>query len=142
LSDFAEHTDDFKANAVEQDGRANGRASGKYVLQKLPADDGDAARFGIVLIVEPAAWADRDIADLVVLGRNAEDLAVGGTIIADGANVLAVEYGGKILEGTGLAADSEVILISEVVSASGLSAAFDGGNAAGEGKHNVLAEVF
>ena len=141
LADFAEHTDNFEADAIEQDGRANGRASREYVLQKLPADNGHSARFGIVLIVEPAARANGNIADLVVLGRNAEDLSVGGTIIADGANVLAVEYRGKILERASLAADGEVILISEMVSAAGLSAAFDGGDAAGEGEHDVLAEI-
>src|ERR1019366_8945589 len=102
-----------------------GRASGEYVLQQLPADDGHSPRFGVVLIVEPAARADGDIADLVVFGRNAEDLAVSRTIIADRPNVLAVEYGGKILEGASLAADGEVVLISEMVSAAGLSAAFN-----------------
>ena len=135
------HADDFKADAIEQDGRAHGRASGKYVLQQLPANHGDPARFGVVLIVEPAARPHGDIADLVVLGRNAEHLAVGGTVIADGANVLAVEHGGKILERARLAANGEVILISEMVGAAGLRAAFDGGNASGEGEHDVLAEV-
>ena len=33
LSDFAEHPDNLKANTIEQDGRAHGRASREYVLQ-------------------------------------------------------------------------------------------------------------
>src|ERR1019366_724848 len=127
--------------AVEQEGRAHGRASGEYVLQKLPANDGHAARFGIVLIVEPAARADGDIANLVVLGRDAKDLAVGGSVIADGANVFAVEHRRNILERAGLAADGEVILISEMVSAAGLRAAFNGGDASREGEHDVLAKI-
>ena len=93
LPDLAEHADDFEANVVEQDGRADGGASGKNVLQQFPANDGHAAGFGVVLIVEPAAGADGNIADLVVLGRDAEDLSVGRTVIADGANVFAVEHG-------------------------------------------------
>src|SRR5712692_10508580 len=95
LPHFAEHPDNFKADSIEQEGRADGRASGEYVLQKLPADDGHSSRFGIVLIVEPAPRADRNIADLVVFRRDSEDLAVGGTIIADGANVLAIEQDRK-----------------------------------------------
>ena len=141
LPDLAEHADDFKANAIEQDGRAHRRASGKYVLQQLPADDGHAPGFGVVLIVEPAARADGHIADLVVLGSDAEDLAVGGTVIADRANVFAIEHGRNVLMRARLAANGEVILISEMVGAAGLRAAFDRRDASGEGKHDVLAEI-
>ena len=49
LPDLAEHADDFEADAIEQNGRAHGGASGKDVLQQFPADDGDAARFSVVL---------------------------------------------------------------------------------------------
>src|SRR5208282_2784330 len=93
LPDLAEHPDNFEANAIEQDGRAHGWASGEYVLEQFPTDDGHPARFGIVLIVEPAARADGDRADLVVLGRDTEHLAVRGAVVADRANVFAVETG-------------------------------------------------
>ena len=33
LSNFSDYADNFEADAVEQDGRTRGRASGKYVLQ-------------------------------------------------------------------------------------------------------------
>ena len=141
LPDFSEHADDFKTNVIEQDGRADGGASGEDVLQQFPADDGHAAGFGVVLIVEPAAGTYGNIADLVVLGCDAEDLSAGRTVIADGADVFAVEHGGKIFERARLAADGEVILVGEMVGASGLGAAFDGGRAAGEGEHDVLAEI-
>ena len=142
LPDLAEHPDNFEANAIEQNGRAHGRASREYVLQQLPADDRHAPRFRIVLIVEPATRAHGNVADLVIFGRDAEDLATGGTIIADRANVFAIEHRGNILERARLAANREIILIREMVGAAGLRAAFDGGDAPGEGEHDVLAEVF
>src|SRR5271169_131965 len=141
LADFAEHTDNLEADAIEQNGRAYGRTAGEYVFQQLPADHGHSPRLGIVLVIEPAAGADGHIADLVVFRRNAEDLAIGGPVVADGANVLAVEYRGKILERARLAANGEIILISEMVSAAGLRAAFDRGDTPGEAEHDVLAKI-
>src|SRR5260370_1352199 len=98
-------------------------------------------RFGVVLVVEPAPRADRNIADLVVFRCDSENLAVGGTIIADGPNVLAVEHRRDMLERAGLTANGDVILIREMVSAARLRAAFDGGNTAWEGEHDVLAKI-
>ena len=141
LPDLAEHADNFEANAIEQDGRTHRRASGKYVFQKLPADHGHSPGLRVVRIIEPAARANRDIADPVILGRNAKDLAVGGTVITDRANVFAVEHGRNILEQASLGADGEVILVSEMVGAAGLSAAFHRGDTSGEGEHDVLAKV-
>ena len=110
-------------------------------FSKLPAHDGDTARFGVVLIVEPAAGTDGNISNLVVLGHDAKDLAVGGTIIADGSNVLAIQHWRKIFKRARFAADGEVILISEAVSAAGLRVAFNRRDASGEGEHDVLAKV-
>src|SRR6202030_805816 len=140
LTDLAKHADNLEANAVEQNERAHRRAAGKYVLQLFPADNRDPARFIIVSVTEPASGADRDIADLAVFGRNSKALSICGAIIADRANVFAVQDGRKILKRARLIADSQVILIGEMVGTAGLRAPFDGGNAAGEGKHNVLTQ--
>src|SRR5277367_4594774 len=81
LPDFAQHPDNFEAHAIQQDGRAYGWPPGKYVFQQLPANHGNSARFGIVFVIEPATGTNGNISNLVVLGDNAKNLSVGGTII-------------------------------------------------------------
>ena len=95
----------------------------------------------VVFVVEPAAGLDGHIADLVVLGSDAEDLAVGRAVIADRANVFAIQHRRHELQRARLAPNGEVIAIRKMVGAAGLRAAFDGRNASGEGEHDVLAEV-
>src|ERR1700690_2249284 len=117
LPHLAEHANNLKAYTVEQDGRTHRWAAGKYVFQKLPADYGHASRFAVVLLIEPATRAHRDGSNLVIFRRDPKNLAIGGTILTDRPNVLAVEHRRKILERASLTANGEIIPISEMVGA-------------------------
>src|SRR5208282_5859429 len=104
----------------------------------FPSNYGDPPPLPIVLIIEPAAGRDGSITNLAVLGRDAEHLAAGRAIIADGPDILALEDRGNCTQEFRLIADGEVIAISYVVRLSRLVAAGHCGNPAGKYKHNVL----
>src|SRR5207248_4671991 len=94
----------------------------------------------VVFIVEPASGANRDRADLVVLRRDAKYLAVGGSVVADGADVLAVNHWRDRAQGASFPFDREVVVKVEVVRLPALQAALDGRNASREHEHDVLAQ--
>jgi len=48
---------------------------------------------GIVLVVEPAPSSNRHVANIAVLGNHAENLPVGGSVIAYRADVVALQHG-------------------------------------------------
>src|SRR3984885_5602843 len=94
----------------------------------------------VVFIIEPASGLDWSIADLAVLGNDAEDLPVGGSIVAHGADVLALQHGGNGAQKFGLIADREVVAISQVVGLSRLVASGNRRDASRKSKHNVLTQ--
>src|SRR5579864_8384522 len=108
--------DDVEAHAIEEHGRADGGPAGENIFQQFPSDNRQTPVLRVVLVVEPASCADGDGADLVILGRDAEDLAVGRSVLAHGANILAVDDGGDGLQGVGIAAQRHVVVIGEVIS--------------------------
>ena len=71
--------------------------------------------FIIVLIVEPAAGTQRDSANLVVFGDDAEDLSVSRTVIADRTDVFPIDHGRDRAHSVGFIADRNVIFIGEMV---------------------------
>ena len=81
-----------------------------------------------------------NVANLVVVGGHAEDLAVGGAVVADGANVFAIQHRRQCAHELRLIANRQIVFVGEVISLSGLRAALDGRNASGKHKHNVLSE--
>src|ERR1700731_2603133 len=94
----------------------------------------------VVFIIEPASGLDWSIADLAVLGNDAEDLAIGGSIVAYGADVLALQHWRNGAQKFGLVADREVVAISQVVGLSRLVASGNRRDASRKNKHNVLTQ--
>ncbi len=141
LSNFCQHTDDVKTNFVQQQRSPDRWAAGKDVLEQFPSHHGNPAMLRVVFIVEPATRSDGDISDLVIDRRHAKHLAVGGSVVADRANVLAIDHWRKHAQRVGFIANREVIVVGEMIGLARLQAARHGGNPSGENKHNVLAKI-
>src|SRR5207302_7737155 len=60
---------------------------------------------------KPAAGANVNGADVVVDGIYPEDFAIGAGVIADSADVLAVEHRGHVANRLGVIADGEIIAV-------------------------------
>src|SRR5258708_33079793 len=113
----------------------------RSVLQQLPSVHRDAASLRVVRFVEPSPGFDGDVTDLVVVGSHAKNLPVGRSVVADGADVLAIQDRRQSSHKLGVVADRQIVLVRKVVSLAGLRAAFDRGNAPREHEHDILPEV-
>jgi hypothetical protein len=139
-ANLGDHADYVEADSVQENRGPDGGASREHVFEQFPSHHGDAAALSVVLVIEPAPRIDGYIANLVVVGGHAEDLAVGRTVIADGADIFAIQHRGYGTYELRLLADRKVIRVGEVVSSPGLRAALDRGNASGKHEHYVLSE--
>ena len=137
---LSDHADHIKTHPIQQDGGPHRRPPGKHILEQLPSHNGHAAAFTVVLIVEPAAWFHRHIANPVVVRGNSEDLSIGGSIIANRAYVFAVENRRQCADKFGLGPHRQVVSVCEIVCLPGLSAARDCRDAPGKHEHDVLSE--
>src|ERR1035438_981853 len=99
-----------------------------------------AERLRVVLGIEPAAGFYRNVANLVVVGGHAENLAVGRSVVADCADVFSIQYGRQRAHELSLVANRQVIFIGEVIGLPGQRTAFDGRNPPRKHKHDVLSE--
>ena len=95
MANHGEHPDHLEAHAVEEDGIADGGASGKHIACHLASENADAAALVIVFVIDPSPYLERDRAHLVVNGRHAGDLSVGAGVVADGADIVARNQGGN-----------------------------------------------
>src|SRR5581483_619557 len=141
LANLLHYSDNVEADPIQQDGAADCGPARKHFFQQLPSHHCDPAVFAVVFIVEPAPRTDRNIADLGVSGRNPENLAVGAAEPADRANVFAVQHRRNRAQELGFAANGDIIVVTEVIFLARLQAAFNRGNPAGKGEHDVLAEL-
>jgi len=135
-----ERSDDFKANAIQQDRAAHGRTSGEQCAADFVADDDYRSSLDVVHLIQPSALSDRKVADLIEHGGHAQNLTAGLEEIADGANVAPRNhrcgggYAGALLENV------LIISIGQVVLAQGSEAAIHSRGAARPDKHHVFAQ--
>ena len=139
-ANFIDHADDVETDSVEKNRGTHGRTSGEHVLEHFPSHDGHAAALGVVFIVEPAAGTDGHVANLVVIGGHAEDLAVGRAVVADGADVFTIQHWRQSADELRLLANGGIIGIGKVISLPGLCAALDCRDASGKHEHYVLSQ--
>ena len=136
-----QHADDLKANVVERDGVADGGASGKNVAPHHRAQYRHAAMLALILSVQPATGIHLDGADISIHRQNAEDLAVGAGVFADGANVVALKDGRDVADHVRIGLNGFVVAEGQMVRLRNRCAACSpAGNAAAVNEHDVLAD--
>ena len=118
FADLFDNADDVEVNAVQQDGAAHRRPAGKHILEQFPAHNGNTTMLSIVFLVEPAPRVHGHGADVGVLGSNTENLAIGAAILADSADIFAVQHRREGTQELGFIADCEVVIIGKVIWAS------------------------
>src|ERR1700676_167119 len=139
-TDALHSTDHFKPDVIEKNGSSNRRPSGKKVPRQFVAEDNHVAFLSFVQTIQPSPLLERKIPDLVVLGLHAGNLPVGAGKLADGPDVIAEKHRRSIAYVGSLLADVHIVLAGEQIFAGRIHAPGDCGSAAGEDKHNVLAE--
>src|SRR5215469_4780045 len=135
-----EAANDFKAHAVDEDEGADRGPAGEERFEQLVPKDDDVATLVKVELIDPAAFLEREEADLVELRLDPEDFDAGGGEFADLVQVGARQHGGGVAN-VGSLPDVEVVLMGEQVRTGGVHAALDHGRAAGEDEHDVAAEL-
>src|SRR5438094_605260 len=89
MSDTLQGTNHLKTNSIHQDCLANRRPSRKEHPPRFIADHDDCAFLRIVQLIEPAAFIDRQISNLIEVSWHAHHLTAALKIIADRANITA-----------------------------------------------------
>src|ERR1700756_3254830 len=89
VADFLEGPDHRKANAIQKNRRAYSGASGKQGAPNFIAQHDHGSALRVIQFVEPAAFIDGQVADLVEIGGNTQDLAASLVEITERANVVA-----------------------------------------------------
>ena len=140
VADSLDHADHFKANSVEQDGRANRLPAGVEVLQHLVAQHGDQPLLRFVVLIEPATIGQRQITDDVVVRWDSADFAVGVVVGADLANIQPRQHRRGRANVRRFLQDVLIILVGEVVVPGRTHIAGDGGSASGKDEHDVFAQ--
>ena len=94
-----------------------------------------------IFLVDPAPRAHVNGADFVVLRHDAEDLAVGAGVLADGADVFTAQYRRYVAHRLGIVADGEVVTVVELVGARRDLAAGHCRYLPAEDEHDILADI-
>jgi hypothetical protein len=132
--------DHFEAQAIDQDERADRGAAREQRLLQFVAEDNDIAALQAVQFIEPAAFFQGQVTDLVEIRIGAQDFAAASGEFADLVQIVAGDDGAGIADEAGVS-DVAVILIGEQVGAGRIHVALDGGSAAREQEHDVFAEL-
>ena len=140
VADFLQGANHGEADAVEQNGGADGWTPWKQRAPNFVADDDYGALLRIVHGIDPAAFVDRKVANLVDVGGHAHDLAAGLEKVAHRSDVVAGYYGGSRADAGAFAKNVFVIFVSQIVLAQGGEAALHYGSATGPDEHYVLAQ--
>src|SRR5208283_211923 len=138
-ADALQRAHHLEAVAIEQNKRANGRASGEKVAPHLVAEDDDVPLLYFVKVVEPAPLQQREITNSVVLGFGSRELSAGAGELADRVHVVGGKNGSDGLDVRRFLADVEVILVGEPVVACRVHAALEGRSATWVEHHDVFA---
>src|ERR1700751_3494434 len=140
VANFLKCSNDREANTVQENGRADGGTSGKQIAAHLIPENDDSAVLRIIEFVDPAAFMDGQIPDLVEISGHAVDLAAGLVEIADGPNIVARNHGRGRAHARALAEDVFVIVVGQIILAQRGEAALHDRGAPRPYKHNVLAQ--
>src|SRR5579864_5554365 len=140
VTNFLQGANHGEADAVEQNCGADGRTSRKQGAPDLVADDDHRALLRIVHAIDPAAFVDRKISNLIKVGGHTHDLAAGLEEIADRADVAAGDCRCRLCDTGTLADNVFVILIGQIVLAQGGETALHYGGATGPDEHYVFAQ--
>ncbi len=115
LAYFGYNTNHVEANTIQQDAGTHCWPPREHVLEQLPTNDCDPAALRVVFIIEPATGTDRDVADLVINGRNPEHLAVGAAVITYGADIFPIQHRRDDPDELRIITDREIVLVCEVI---------------------------
>src|SRR6266496_1339531 len=138
LTHLSENANHIETDPIQQQRGSHRRTTREHILQQLPTHDGHAPPLIIIPLIKPAPVADRNGANLVVIGRHTKHLTVCRAIIADGTNILTIDHRRNAAQRARLLANSNVIVVSKVIFLPRLQASLESGNAARKHKHNVL----
>src|SRR5262249_43724967 len=140
-ADLQQRSDYFEPGAVQDDRGTHRRPPGKQVLAHLVAQYDDPALLFLIERIQPAALSQRKKPYLTVLRLYPDDLAVGAGELAGGAHVVPRENRGDVAYVLRLVGNVGAVLVGELIGPGGVHAAGHGGRAAGEGEHDVFAEL-
>src|SRR6185312_4140336 len=92
VTDALQCPNHLKANAIEQNCRADGRPAGKKNATGFVADDNHGALLRYVQIVQPAAFINWQVTNLVEVSRDPQQLAATLKVVAQRANIVARDH--------------------------------------------------
>src|ERR1700739_1299593 len=95
VANLLEGPDHGKADTIQKNRRAHGGASGKQCAPDFIAQHDHGSALRVIQVVEQAAFIDGQVADLVEIGGNTQDLAASLVEITDRANVVARNDGSR-----------------------------------------------
>ena len=141
MPDPFERANYFKTDPVQQDGCADRRPARKENAPGLVSNYNHRAFLDHVKIIQPAALGDRQITNLIEICRNSQQFSTALEIVADGANIVTLNYRGRQLYVRAIVFNVLKVAVSKKIPSQACEAAVHCRGTAAPYEHDILANL-